>query len=131
VPIVVTEVRAHQLGRLSRNLGPTGHDKLLVACETIWRGYSEAGEMGRAERASLGRMVWRNGRNAARQALRAPAQGFFRLARTIAGRDAVNASAAFRLLYYLFPPYRAERVGEAIKRVVRQTPIGKRREGRG
>jgi glycosyltransferase involved in cell wall biosynthesis len=120
IPIVVHEIRVHQLGRLSRNIGSAGDGKLLAAYETIWRGYAADGGMARDERGGLGRLVWRMGRNAARHARRAEAERLFRLARTIAGSDAVSASRIFRLLYLAFPSYRAERVGEAMKKLFRR-----------
>jgi GT2 family glycosyltransferase len=116
VPILVCEVRDHPLGRLSRDLGPDGHRRLRAAYETIWQ-RAEAGGVDAAQRRSLGRLIWKGGRSAARRGLRSESDRFFDLARTIAGRDAENASASFRLLYRLFGPYRAERVGARLKRL--------------
>lgn len=128
VPILVCEVRDHPLGRLSRDLGPAGHRRLRAGYETIWQ-RAEAGGADSAQRRSLGRLVWKGGRSAARQGLRPEAELFFGLARTIAGRDAENASASFRLLYRLFSPYRAERVGARLKRLASRLRSGSRTSG--
>ncbi len=109
--VVTNEIRACADDRLSLAASSLRHQRLALdkIADLL------AGPQFRHERLVHSRLVWAAGRDCARAGLVKEAAANFRLAYSLGGRRAENASSFVKLLYRIIDPIRAENWVEKLK----------------
>lgn len=121
IPTVICNIRDHADERLSSSAGDDKFRHMADALQTMSRCLLQSScfVQSSTDRVAFAGLCWSTARAAARAKCKAVATEVFALADSIAGPRGRDARWPVSMMYWLLPPYEAEGVAEAVKRLLR------------
>lgn len=116
LPVIVAEIREHGNPRLSRDFGALGYGRQLTA---LSRAAQSIGAVSEAGLVGVAKIAWMLARAASRDRCRLEAENLFHFAEDLAGSRAHVGNPALQAAYRVLSPYRAERLLEVAKSILR------------
>ena len=114
----ISLIRNHDGERLSRAGGESDYLRVLQEIEGCLNAVASQYPVAPDARLRIARMCWMLGRHCLRSGFQTAAGAFFSYARSVAGAEAINGSAIYRLLQRLMGPDHAEHLLQGAKRTM-------------